>query len=208
MLAAHVSRASLAVALHASTQEVVVVDVILPADLAALPAAAGDDRSVIALLPAALASVPGSDGCERLVKPVSVPELLARVRAHLAAGRHRAGGAGRGPLVLDPGRRRVWIGRRVVALSEREYWLLSCLLEAAGATVSRQRLLADVWGYHHQPRSNALEVCALRLRRKLAPDASIEAVRCVGYRLVQRPAELRAAAPAGAPTLTRAGTFG
>lgn len=209
MLAVRTSIAGLAAALRGSRPGVVVVDVIVPADLSALPVAVGDDRSVIALLPMSLAGAAELAGCERLTKPTAVPELIGRVRAHLAARSHRQGVGPNGLLVLDPGRRRVWIGRRVVPLSEREYWLLSCLLDAAGATVSRQRLLADVWGYHHQPRSNALEVCALRLRRKLAPDVSIEAVRCVGYRLVPR---LSAPDPAAAPVrmemLTRAGVPG
>ena len=45
-------------------------------------------------------------------------------------------------------------------------------------------LLAEVWGYGFDPRSNVVDVCVRRLRVKLGPDAPIETVRHAGYRLV------------------------
>jgi len=51
-----------------------------------------------------------------------------------------------------------------------------------GEIVSRERLLADVWGYHFDPGSNVVEVCVRRLRKKLGVH-SIETVRHVGYRV-------------------------
>src|ERR687887_275266 len=52
-----------------------------------------------------------------------------------------------------------------------------------GEVVSRERLLADVWGYHFDPRSNVVEVCIRRLRQKLGAN-TIETVRHGGYRLM------------------------
>jgi DNA-binding response OmpR family regulator len=49
--------------------------------------------------------------------------------------------------------------------------------------ISREQLLADVWGYDFDPRSNVVDVSIRRLRRKLGPEAPIETVRNVGYRL-------------------------
>ena len=49
--------------------------------------------------------------------------------------------------------------------------------------MSRERLLADVWGYHFDPRSNVVDVCIRRLRQKLGAQAPIETVRHGGYRL-------------------------
>jgi len=49
--------------------------------------------------------------------------------------------------------------------------------------VSRERLLAEVWGYHFDPASNVVEVCIRRLRKKLGDGAPIETVRHAGYRL-------------------------
>ena len=51
--------------------------------------------------------------------------------------------------------------------------------------VSRERLLADVWGYGFDPGSNVVDVCVRRLRKKLGPDAPIETVRHAGYRLAR-----------------------
>ncbi len=49
--------------------------------------------------------------------------------------------------------------------------------------ISRERLLAEVWGYGFDPGSNVVDVCVRRLRQKLGPDAPIETVRHAGYRL-------------------------
>src|SRR5438034_890771 len=52
-----------------------------------------------------------------------------------------------------------------------------------GEVVTRESLLADVWGYHFDPRSNVVDVCIRRLRQKLGAKAPIETVRHGGYRL-------------------------
>src|ERR671937_777100 len=75
------------------------------------------------------------------------------------------------------------LGDVVAALSDREFRLLHHLVLHEGEVVSRERLLADVWGYHFDPRSNVVEVCIRRLRQKLGADA-IETVRHGGYRLI------------------------
>ncbi len=118
-------------------------------------------------------------------KPFSLDELLARVRVQLRAGRplddEHVLAAGR--VVLDLARRQARIGELVTDLSDREFRLLHHLLLHAGEVISRERLLADVWGYGFDPGSNVVDVCVRRLRRKLGPDAPIETVRHAGYRL-------------------------
>ena len=121
-----------------------------------------------------------------LAKPFSLDELLARVRVHI----HRNGVSGEdgnllrvGNVLLDLARRQASIEDEAVALSEREFRLLHHLMQHEGEIVSRERLLADVWGYHFDPRSNVVEVCMRRLRKKLGPHAPIETVRNAGYRL-------------------------
>ena len=59
---------------------------------------------------------------------------------------------------------------------------MRCLVERQGATVTRERLLAEVWGIDFDPGTNVVEVSVRRLRRKLGPTA-IETVRNVGYRV-------------------------
>lgn len=119
-----------------------------------------------------------------LAKPFSLDELLARIRVHI---RHphsleQSTAISIGPLVLDQTRRQARIGDRVADLSDREFRLLRYLLMHVGEVVSRERLLSEVWGYGFDPRSNVVDVCVRRLRRRLGPDAPIETVRNVGYR--------------------------
>jgi DNA-binding response OmpR family regulator len=119
-----------------------------------------------------------------LAKPFSLDELLARIRVHI---RHphssvQSIAISIGPLVLDQTRRQARIGDRVADLSDREFQLLRYLLMHVGEVVSRERLLSEVWGYGFDPRSNVVDVCVRRLRRRLGPDAPIETVRNVGYR--------------------------
>jgi DNA-binding response OmpR family regulator len=120
-----------------------------------------------------------------VAKPFSIDELLARIRVRL----RDAGGFGDehvltgGRVELDIARRQARVGDRSADLSDREFRLLHHLLLHAGEVVSRERLLAEVWGYDFDPGSNVVDVCVRRLRQKLGPDAAIETVRHAGYRL-------------------------
>lgn len=121
-----------------------------------------------------------------LAKPFSLDELLARVRVHLRTAQERGGGPQQlraAGLVLDVARREVVMGDAVVALSDREFRLLHTLVEHAGEVVSRESLLACVWGYDFDPGSNVVDVCVRRVRKKLGPRAPIETVHHVGYRV-------------------------
>jgi DNA-binding response OmpR family regulator len=117
-------------------------------------------------------------------KPVALDELLARVRVQLRRHEPLDGGlVCCGRLELDVARRQARLGDVVCELSDREFRLLRHLVENAGKVISRERLLADVWGYTFDPGSNVVDVCIRRLRKKLGPDAPIETVRHAGYRL-------------------------
>jgi len=127
----------------------------------------------------------GLGACDYVSKPFSFDELLARVRAQLR--RTRPGDSGTvvraGTLSLDLARRQARLGDVIAELSDREFRLLHHLVLHEGEVVSRERLLADVWGYHFDPRSNVVDVCIRRLRQKLGAEAPIETVRHGGYRL-------------------------
>jgi two-component system, OmpR family, response regulator len=119
-------------------------------------------------------------------KPFSLDELIARIRAHLRRGAPGDSSVVRvGRLRLDLARRRASLEDRTADLSDREFRLLHHLALHPGEIVSRERLLAEVWGYHFDPGSNVVEVCVRRLRKKLGPDAPIETVRHAGYRLAE-----------------------
>jgi DNA-binding response OmpR family regulator len=116
-------------------------------------------------------------------KPFSLAELVARIRARLrqpASGPERRVLRVRG-VTLDLTRRVADSGAGPVTLSEREFLLLEHLMRGDGEVCTRQRLLADVWGYSFDPSSNVVDVCVGRLRAKLGADV-IETVRNVGYR--------------------------
>ena len=120
-----------------------------------------------------------------VAKPFSLDELLARIRLRLRGtatfgDRHILEG---GNVTLNIARRQAAVGDRTADLSDREFRLLHHLLVHAGEVVSRERLLAEVWGYDFDPGSNVVEVCVRRLRQKLGPEAALETVRHAGYRL-------------------------
>lgn len=116
-----------------------------------------------------------------LSKPFSLEELLARVRARLrAASRSEPTTLETGTISLDMIRREADAGDGPVPLSEREFLLLAELARNAGRTMSKERLLSSVWGYHFDSGSNVVDVYVRRVRAKLGRD-SITTVRGVGY---------------------------
>jgi two-component system, OmpR family, copper resistance phosphate regulon response regulator CusR len=119
-----------------------------------------------------------------VAKPFSLDELLARVRVQLRRTRVADDGTvvTVGRLELDLASRQARVGDTVADLSDREFRLLHFLMRHVGEVVSRERLLSEVWGYDFDPRSNVVDVCVRRLRRRLGPDAPIETVRNAGYR--------------------------
>lgn len=119
-----------------------------------------------------------------VAKPFSLDELLARARVQLRHARVTDEGTviHVGRLSLDLATRQARVGATVADLSDREFRVLHFLMAHVGQVISRERLLSEVWGYDFDPRSNVVDVCVRRLRRRLGPDAPIETVRNAGYR--------------------------
>ena len=146
-----------------------------------------------------------------LTKPFSLAELLARVRVRLRAeppaheptfetapaplepplappqsvGHAPAEVIKAGDVTLDVTRLVADVGAGPVPLTRLEFLLLRELVEHAGESVSKGKLLASVWGYDFDPGSNVVDVCVRRLRSKLGFDL-IKTVRGEGYQLVAR----------------------
>jgi DNA-binding response OmpR family regulator len=122
-----------------------------------------------------------------LLKPFSMAELVARIRAQLrVVAQASARSLGAEDIEVDLMTRRVRRGERQVTLSTTEFELLVFLLRHHGQVVSREQILSAVWGYQHDPATNVVDVYVGYLRRKLAsPEgaAPIFTVRAVGYRL-------------------------
>ncbi len=122
-----------------------------------------------------------------LVKPFSLAELVARVRAQLRVVAQASATTLTGAdIEVNLLTRKVRRGESSVALSSTEFDLLVYLLRHEGQVVTREQILGSVWGYQHDPATNVVDVYVGYLRRKLGrpgEPAPIHTVRAVGYRL-------------------------
>jgi DNA-binding response OmpR family regulator len=114
-------------------------------------------------------------------KPFHVGELMARVQARLrAAARPGPPVLSCGRLTLDVLRRQADTGAGPVPLTSREFQLLWELMQRPGAVLSKDELLARVWGSPPDSTSNVIDVYVRRLRTRLGTDV-ITTVRGEGY---------------------------
>jgi DNA-binding response OmpR family regulator len=121
-----------------------------------------------------------------LVKPFSLAELVARVRAQLRVVAQASTSTLSGEdIEVNLLTRKVRRRGRTVALSSTEFELLTYFLRHRGQVLSREQILSTVWGYDHDPATNVVDVYVGYLRRKLGSrddPAPIHTVRSVGYR--------------------------
>jgi len=122
-----------------------------------------------------------------VVKPVEMPELIARCRAVLRRPGGRSDTILRlGPLELDTAARSVRVAGGPLALGRREMTVLEHLMRAAGRVAPRRALEEAVYGFDDEVGPNALEASVSRLRRALAAagcPVPIVTVRGVGWML-------------------------
>jgi two-component system phosphate regulon response regulator PhoB len=121
-----------------------------------------------------------------VVKPFSVPELMARVRALLRRSRPEriAKRLHAGDLDLDRETRRVRRGTRDIHLGPTEYRLLELLLEKPGRVFTRAQLLDSIWGQAAEIDERTISVHVGRLRKRLSTGSErdpIRTVRGTGY---------------------------
>ncbi|MDX6677838.1 MAG: hypothetical protein QOE31_1890, partial [Solirubrobacteraceae bacterium] len=123
-----------------------------------------------------------------LVKPFKLPELLARVRAHL----RRVAGARTADVPaavidvagvrIDPAARRAHRADLELVLRPKEFDLLVLLAMEAGRVVTRERIMREVWDTAWMGSTKTLDNHILTLRGKLG-DRAISTLRGIGYRL-------------------------
>jgi DNA-binding response OmpR family regulator len=122
-----------------------------------------------------------------VTKPFRVGELLARIRAHLR--RRGETNVAAGGVRIDLAARRAWQDDAELDLTAKEFDLLALLVREAGAVVSRERIMAQVWDQHWFGSTKTLDVHVSWLRRKLGDDPAapryISTVRSVGFRFEQ-----------------------
>jgi len=121
-----------------------------------------------------------------VVKPFSVGELAARVRAQLRRRRPcNADVLRMGDLTLDHSAREVIVAGRQIVLTAREYELLHLFMRHPRQVLTRDAILEGVWGYDYPGDDNIVDVYVRSLRTKLddQPPRRIQTVRGVGYAL-------------------------
>ncbi|MGB3612864.1 MAG: response regulator transcription factor [Elainellaceae cyanobacterium] len=120
-----------------------------------------------------------------LVKPFSIEELLARIRAHLRRTQEDDRDVLQfEDLKLDRKTREIFRGSRAVELTAKEFDLLEYLMSYPRQVMTRDRILEEVWGYDFMGDSNIIEVYIRYLRLKLEAESEsriIQTVRGVGY---------------------------
>jgi len=118
-----------------------------------------------------------------LVKPFDLGELAARILAVQRRSTAQASPTLRaGKLIIDRAARKVSADGQEVELTAREWALLECLAQRAGATLSKAQLEEALYAFGAEIESNAVEVYVSRLRKKLGAN-TIRTVRGLGYRL-------------------------
>src|SRR6266496_3389022 len=126
-----------------------------------------------------------------IVKPFSVPELSARVRALLrrAAPERLADVLSFGELEVDREKKRVSRAGRAIDLGPTEYRLLEFLMERPGRVFSREQLLDGVWGSDIYIDERTVDVHVGRLRKAINRGYTSDPIRTVrgsGYALDDR----------------------
>jgi two-component system OmpR family response regulator len=125
-------------------------------------------------------------GDDYLVKPFSVEELMARLRAVLRRSNGQARPAALlqvGDLTMNEDTREVARGGKPAELTPTEYELLRYLMRRSPAVMTKAQILDHVWEYDFGGRSNVVELVISHLRRKLdaGNEPLIHTVRGVGY---------------------------
>ncbi len=126
-----------------------------------------------------------------IVKPFSVPELLARTAALLRRSKPERVAAflSAGDIRLDRERRRVFRGEREIELGPTEFRLLVYLIQSPGRVFSRQQLLDAVWGNDIYIDERTVDVHVGRLRKALRRGSESDPIRTVrgsGYSFDER----------------------
>ena len=129
-----------------------------------------------------------------VTKPFSVRELVSRVRAHLRrAAMSRSDDEDEEPLVagpvrMDVPRHEVRVDGDVVEFTPKEFELLETLIRRRGRLLTRDRLIAEVWGGDYFGDTKTLDVHVKRIRQKIERDPHrpehLVTVRGLGYRFL------------------------
>ncbi|WP_198436184.1 response regulator [Moritella sp. F3] len=122
-----------------------------------------------------------------LVKPFSFSELSARCQILTRRERAQAAPAHQlcyGDLKLDQLKRTLYRDDQLINLNQREFSLITLLLQKPETVLSKMVILEQIWGYQFDPQTNVVDVLVCRLRSKVDKDFKqplIHTIRGVGY---------------------------
>ena len=128
-----------------------------------------------------------------VTKPFSLRELFARIKAILRRGELTSKEIDDkdvqiGQLIINFGTYRAKVKDKEIQLSHKEFEILHYLWKKRNATVSRDDLLTEVWGFEDSPTTRTVDNFILKLRQKIERDSNhpqnILTVHGVGYKLV------------------------
>ena len=126
-----------------------------------------------------------------VTKPFEMVELLARIEAKLRRAPtvpHPVEGHQFGDIRMDFRKAEITRAGAVIDLSAREFQLLRYFIEHRGATLSREELLNEVWGYNSMPSTRTVDVHVAWLRQKIEPNPRhpqyILTVHGMGYKFI------------------------
>jgi two-component system phosphate regulon response regulator PhoB len=121
-----------------------------------------------------------------LTKPFSPMELVLRIRSMLRRGNDEGFPMLTvGSIQVDQGKRECFVHDQPVALTPKEFDLLSVLLRAGGSLLSREAILDRVWNCQGEATSRTLDTHISRLREKLGAEAHrLQAVQGIGFRIL------------------------
>ena len=123
-----------------------------------------------------------------LTKPFNPRELVARVKSVLRRSgpekrRDESKELRHGDLVINAGKREVYVGDDEIQLAPKEFDLLWELLDHRGLVLTRDQLLERVWGYTFAGDTRTVDVHVRQIRRKLGDASPIVTVWGVGYKV-------------------------
>ena len=109
-----------------------------------------------------------SGACDYLVKPFSLEELAARVRAALRISHGKSTNLLTiDDLTVDCGSHRVTRGGKLIELSAKEYALLEYLMLNQGIVLSREKIENHIWNFDYEGGANVVDVYISYLRKKI-----------------------------------------
>ena len=130
-------------------------------------------------------------GDDYLVKPFSPRELMVRIKAllrrsNLQFSRNRSRKIEFGNITIDKDARLLLINQQAITLTNKEFELITYLVENANKAMSREQIIDTIWGYDYIGEMRSVDDLVRRLRKKLRngdANVSIETVWGYGYKL-------------------------